>query len=56
MKDFYEKYYFVNLMKAVIYSNKSLSELVKMAADIFGRVSNKESKKSEIIVSVVIDA
>ncbi|STM07932.1 protease III [Escherichia coli] len=34
-------------MKAVIYSNKPLPELAKMAADTFGRVPNKESKKPE---------
>lgn len=55
LKDFYEKYYFVKLMKVVIYSNKLLLELVKMVVDIFGCVLNKESKKLEIIVLVVID-
>lgn len=35
-------------MKAVIYNNKPLPELAKMAADTFGRVLNKESKKPEI--------
>lgn len=44
LKDFHEKYYSANLMKAVIYSNKPLPELAKMAADTFGRVPNKESK------------
>ena len=43
LKDFHEKYYSANLMKAVIYSNKPLPELAKMAADTFGRVPNKES-------------
>lgn len=56
LKDFHEKYYSANLMKAVIYSNKPLSELAKMAADTFGRVPNKESKKPEITVPVVTDA
>ncbi|MFR0332291.1 insulinase family protein, partial [Escherichia coli] len=32
LKDFHEKYYSANLMKAVIYSNKPLPELAKMAA------------------------
>lgn len=44
LKDFHEKYYSANLMKAVIYNNKPLPELAKMAADTFGRVPNKESK------------
>ncbi|SRN31880.1 protease III [Shigella flexneri] len=56
LKDFHEKYYSANLMKAVIYSNKPLPELAKMAADTFGRVPNKESKKTEITVPVVTDA
>ena len=56
LKDFHEKYYSANLMKAVIYSNKPLPELAKMAADTFGRVLNKESKKPEITVPVVTDA
>lgn len=56
LKDFHEKYYSANLMKAVIYSNKPLPELAKMAADTFGRVPNKESKKPEITVPVVTDA
>ena len=56
LKDFHEKYYSANLMKAVIYSNKPLPELAKMAADTFGRVPNNESKKPEITVPVVTDA
>lgn len=56
LKDFHEKYYSANLMKAVIYSNKPLPELAKMAADTFGRVPNKESKKPEITVPVVTNA
>ena len=56
LKDFHEKYYSANLMKAVIYSNKPLPELAKMAADTFGRVPNKERKKPEITVPVVTNA
>ncbi|MGS3064400.1 insulinase family protein, partial [Escherichia coli] len=56
LKDFHEKYYSANLMQAVIYSNKPLPELAKMAADTFGRVQNKESKKPEITVPVVTEA
>jgi secreted Zn-dependent insulinase-like peptidase len=34
------RWYSANLMKAVIYSNKPLPELARMAADTFGRVPN----------------
>src|SRR5699024_11829594 len=56
LKDFHEKYYSANLMKAVIYSNKPLPELAKMAADTFGRVPNKEGKNPEITGPVSTDA
>ncbi|EAY4650311.1 pitrilysin [Salmonella enterica] len=53
---FHEKYYSANLMKAVIYSNKSLPELARIAAETYGRVPNKQIKKPEITVPVVTDA
>lgn len=53
---FHEKYYSANLMKAVIYSNKPLPELARIAAETYGRVPNKQIKKPEITVPVVTDA
>lgn len=43
---FHEKYYSSNLMKAVIYSNKPLPELASIAAATYGRVPNKQIKKT----------
>lgn len=45
---FHEKYYSSNLMKAVIYSNKPLPELARIAAATYGRVPNKQIKKPEL--------
>ncbi|MEG2589740.1 MAG: pitrilysin [Citrobacter sp.] len=56
LQTFHEKYYSANLMKAVIYSNKPLPELARIAADTFGRVPNKNIEKPEITVPVVTDA
>ncbi|MGV4200693.1 MULTISPECIES: pitrilysin [Citrobacter] len=56
LQTFHEKYYSANLMKAVIYSNKPLPELARIAADTFGRVPNKNVEKPEITVPVVTDA
>ncbi len=53
---FRDKYYSANLMRAVIYSNKSLPELAKIAADTYGRVENKNIELPEIKVPVVTDA
>ena len=53
---FRDKYYSANLMKAVIYSNKPLPELAKMAAQTYGRVPNKAIERPEITVPVVTDA
>lgn len=53
---FRDKYYSANLMKAVIYSNKPLPELEKMAAETWGRVPNKNITRPEITVPVVTDA
>lgn len=56
LQEFHEKYYSANLMKAVIYSNKPLPELARIAADTYGRVPNKNTVKPEITVPVVTDA
>ena len=56
LRDFHSTYYSANLMKAVIYSNKPLPELAKIAAETFGRVPNKNIEKPEITVPVVTDA
>ncbi|ELO4692174.1 TPA: pitrilysin [Citrobacter koseri] len=56
LQAFHEKYYSANLMKAVIYSNKPLPELARIAAETYGRVPNKNIKKPEITVPVVTDA
>ncbi|RPH21998.1 pitrilysin [Buttiauxella warmboldiae] len=53
---FRDKYYSANLMKAVIYSNKPLPELAKMAVETYGRVPNKNIERPVIDVPVVTDA
>ncbi|WBM71448.1 pitrilysin [Buttiauxella sp. WJP83] len=53
---FRDKYYSANLMKAVIYSNKPLPELAKIAVDTYGRVPNKNIERPTIDVPVVTDA
>lgn len=53
---FRDKFYSANLMKAVIYSNKPLPELAKIAAQTYGRVPNKSIKRPEITVPIVTDA
>jgi len=55
LKDFYQRYYSANLMKAVIYSNKPLPELQKIAAATFGRVENRDAAVPAITVPVVTD-
>lgn len=52
---FHEKYYSANLMKAVVYGNKPLEELAKIAAHSYGRVANKNISKPIIDVPVVTD-
>ncbi|MFA1645695.1 MAG: pitrilysin, partial [Enterobacteriaceae bacterium] len=53
---FRDKYYSANLMKAVVYSNKPLPALAKIAAETYGRVPNKNITKPQIDVPVVTDA
>ena len=53
---FRDKYYSANLMKAVIYSNKPLPELAKIAVETYGRVPNKNIERPVINVPVVTDA
>lgn len=55
LKAFYQRYYSANLMKAVIYSNKSLPEMEKIAAETFGRVENRQATVPDITVPVVTD-
>jgi len=52
---FRDKYYSANLMKAVVYSNKPLPELARLAALTYGRVPNKNIEKPEITTPVVTD-
>jgi len=52
---FHEKYYSANLMKAVVYGNKPLAELAKIAEHSYGRVANKNITKPQIDVPVVTD-
>lgn len=52
---FHEKYYSANIMKAVIYSNKSLEEQAKIAVASWGRIPNKSIERPEITVPVVTD-
>ncbi|WP_039057257.1 pitrilysin [Enterobacter sp. Bisph1] len=54
--NFRDKYYSANLMKAVIYSNRPLTDLAKIAVETYGRVPNKGLEKPEITVPVVTDA
>jgi protease-3 len=53
---FRDKYYSANLMKTVVYSNKPLPELAKLAAETYGRVPNKNITRPEVTVPVVTDA
>jgi protease-3 len=53
---FRDKYYSANLMKAVVYSNRPLPELAKIAAQTYGRVPNKNITPPEVTVPVVTDA
>ncbi|CAI8798109.1 pitrilysin [Kosakonia quasisacchari] len=53
---FRDKYYSANLMKAVIYSNRPLADLAKIAVETYGRVPNKNINKPDITVPVVTDA
>ncbi|WP_312069253.1 pitrilysin [Lelliottia nimipressuralis] len=52
---FRDKYYSANLMKVVVYSNKPLPELARLAAQTYGRVPNKNIEKPEITTPVVTD-
>ncbi|QOV63235.1 pitrilysin [Kosakonia pseudosacchari] len=52
---FRDKYYSANLMKAVIYSNRPLADLAKIAVETYGRVPNKNIDKPDITVPVVTD-
>ncbi|MCX8956872.1 pitrilysin [Erwinia psidii] len=53
LKAFYHRYYSANLMKAVIYSNKPLEELQRVAVSTFGRVENRNATVPEITVPAV---
>lgn len=55
LKAFYQRYYSANLMKAVIYSNKPLSEMEKIAAETFGRIENRHATVPDITAPVVTD-
>ncbi|WP_446030497.1 pitrilysin [Lelliottia amnigena] len=52
---FRDTYYSANLMKAVVYSNKPLPELARIAVETYGRVPNKNIERPEITVPVVTD-
>ncbi len=56
LTDFYRSHYSANLMKAVIYSNKPLSEMADIASQTFGRVENRHASVPAIDVPVVTDA
>lgn len=53
---FRDQYYSANLMKAVVYSNRPLPELAKIAVQTYGRVPNKNITPPEVTVPVVTDA
>ena len=52
---FRDQYYSANLMKAVVYSNRPLPELAKIAVQTYGRVPNKNITPPEVTVPVVTD-
>lgn len=56
LTDFYHTHYSANLMKAVIYSNKPLTEMAAIAAKTFGRVTNHNATVPAINMPVVTDA
>lgn len=53
---FRNRWYSANIMKAVIYSNKPLPELARIAAKTWGRVPNHHVTKPEITTPMVTDA
>lgn len=53
---FRHRYYSANLMKAVIYSNKPLPELAKIASETYGRIANNRREVAPIQVPVVTSA
>ncbi|AOM42299.1 pitrilysin [Xenorhabdus hominickii] len=53
--DFYQRYYSANLMKGVVYSNKSIDKLAQLAAETFGRIPNRHASVSSIIVPAVTE-
>ncbi len=53
---FRDRYYSANLMKAVIYSNKPLPDLAKLASQTYGRIVNNKRDIPAIKVPVVTDA
>lgn len=53
---FYQRYYSANLMVAVIYSNKPLPELARMASDTFGEIGNHNAEVPAITVPTLTDA
>lgn len=52
---FHQQYYSGNIMKAVVYSNKPLSELAELAAKSWGRIPNKNISAPVVDVPVVTD-
>lgn len=55
LKNFYYRYYSANLMKGILYGNASLSQLAKIAAEIFGRIPNRKAIVHEITVPAITD-
>lgn len=53
---FRQQWYSANIMKAVIYGNKPLPELARIAATTWGRVPNLDIQKPDITVPVVTEA
>ncbi|WP_127957429.1 pitrilysin [Serratia microhaemolytica] len=50
--NFYQRYYSANLMVAVLYSNRPLPELAKLAQQTFGRIPNRDASVPVISVPV----
>lgn len=48
LKQFWQQYYSANLMKGVLYSNKSIDDMTQIAVSTFGLIENRYSSVPEI--------
>jgi len=54
-KDFYAQYYSANLMKVAMVSDRSLSDMAKLARDNFGDISNKNIPLPKVTTAIDFD-